>query len=146
MRPNSKQVKGKLAPSQPQQTSIFAPRLPLWRDGQAAALAPVRAQGSTSPTVTAAIDAHQRGDGAEWSSQFKPGADLFDDGTPRSLEKFTGRARSRAIHVDRTSRRRGLEVIGAFHPDQWGGFKTFGVFPVPALKSRVVTTVVTRVR
>ncbi len=106
MRPNSKQVKGELAPSQPQlcknaqrcvvtmrrsvissassgealllsaitagaqlsqpqQTSIFAPRLPLWRDGQAAAFAPVRAQGSNRRTVTAAIDAHQRGDRAE---------------------------------------------------------------------------------
>jgi hypothetical protein len=61
--------------SQPQQTSIFAPPLPLWRDGQAAALAPVRAQGLTNPTVTAAIDALQRGDRAEWSSEFEPDAD-----------------------------------------------------------------------
>ena len=27
-------------------------------------------------------------------------------------------------------------MIGAFHSDQWGGFKTYGVFPVPALTVR----------
>lgn len=42
--------------------------------------------------MTAAIDALQRGDRAEWSSQFEPDAELFDDGTPRSLEKFTADA------------------------------------------------------
>ena len=44
---------------------------------------------STHPTVKAAIDALERGDHAAWSALFEPGAKLFDDGSPRSLETFT---------------------------------------------------------
>jgi hypothetical protein len=42
----------------------------------------------THPTVKATIDALQRGDRAAWSAQFEPDAKLYDDGSPRSLEKF----------------------------------------------------------
>lgn len=43
----------------------------------------------TNPTVKAAIEALQRGDPKSWSALFDPGATLYDDGSPRSLEKFT---------------------------------------------------------
>ena len=40
-------------------------------------------------TVKAAIEALQDGDSARWSAQFDHGAELFDDGSPRSLARFT---------------------------------------------------------
>lgn len=80
----------------------------------------------TNPTVKAAIDALQRGDRAAWSALFEPDARLYDDGSPRSLAKFTadalGHERFTSIeHVDKG----GLEVIGAFHSDRWGDFNTY---------------------
>ena len=80
----------------------------------------------TNPTVKAAIDALQRGDRAAWSALFEPDAKLYDDGSPRDLEKFTADAlgHERFTSIDRVDKG-GLEVIGHFHSDQWGDFKTY---------------------
>jgi len=79
-----------------------------------------------NPTVRAAIDALQRGDRKAWSSLFEEGAELFDDGSPRSLGKFTHGAlgHERFTSFDRVSAD-GLEVIGSFHSEQWGDFRTY---------------------
>jgi len=80
----------------------------------------------TNPTVKAAIDALQRGDRAAWSALFEAGAKLFDDGSPRSLETFSRDAlgHERFTSIDRVGTG-GLEVIGDFHSDTWGDFKTY---------------------
>jgi ketosteroid isomerase-like protein len=57
----------------------------------------------THPTVKAAIEALQNGDRKAWSALFQSDAELYDDGSPRSLKEFTG----------------------AFHSDQWGDFRTY---------------------
>ena len=43
----------------------------------------------TNPTVKAAIEAFQSGDRKAWSALFEPDAELYDDGSPRSLKEFT---------------------------------------------------------
>ena len=77
-------------------------------------------------TVKAAIDAFQAGDRKAWSGLFEKDAELFDDGSPRSLEKFTREAlgHERFTSFDRVSPD-GLEVVGAFHSEQWGDFNTY---------------------
>lgn len=86
----------------------------------------MRTDGLTNPTVKGAIDALQRGDRLGWSSFFEPDAKLYDDGNPRSLERFTGDAvgHERFTSIERVSHD-GLEVVGEFHSDQWGDFKTY---------------------
>jgi hypothetical protein len=87
----------------------------------------------THPTVKGAVDALQRGDRTAWSSFFEPDAELFDDGSPRSLQKFTHDAlgHERFTSIDRVSPD-GLEVIGGFHSDEWGDFKTYFRFRLAA--------------
>ncbi len=80
----------------------------------------------TNPTVRAAIHALQNGDRSAWSALFEPDAKLYDDGSPCSLEKFThdalGHERFTSIEcVDND----GLDVVGAFHSDEWGDFRTY---------------------
>jgi hypothetical protein len=76
-------------------------------------------------TVKAAIEALQ-GDRARWSAQFETGAQLFDDGSPRSLAKLTADAlgHQRFTSIDEVADG-GVEVTGAFHSDQWGDFRTY---------------------
>jgi hypothetical protein len=80
----------------------------------------------TNPTVKAAIDALQRGDRNAWAAQFEADAKLYDDGTPRSLEKFTNDAlgHERFTSIDRVENN-GLDIEGSFHSDQWGDFRTY---------------------
>jgi len=80
----------------------------------------------TNPTVKAAIEALQSGDRKAWSALFEPGAKLYGDGAPRSLEKFTRDAlgHERFTSIDRVENN-GLDLIGAFHSDQWGDFRTY---------------------
>jgi hypothetical protein len=80
----------------------------------------------TNPTVKAAIAALQKGDRKAWSALFEPDASLYDDGAPRSLDKFTRDAlgHERFTSIDRVENN-GLNVIGAFHSDQWGDFRTY---------------------
>jgi hypothetical protein len=80
----------------------------------------------TNPTVKAAIEALQSGDQKAWTALFEPGAKLYDDGAPRSLEKFTRDAlgHERLTSIDLVENN-GLDLIGAFHSDQWGDFRTY---------------------
>ena len=80
----------------------------------------------TNPTVKAAIEALQTGDRKAWSALFEPGAKLYDDGAPRSLEKFTRDAlgHERFTSIDRVEND-GLDLVGEFHSDEWGDFRTY---------------------
>jgi len=80
----------------------------------------------TNPTVKAAIDALQSADRAAWSALFERDAKLYDDGSPRSLEKFTDDAmgHERFTSIERVEKD-GLEIVGGFHSDRWGDFKTY---------------------
>jgi hypothetical protein len=80
----------------------------------------------TNPTARAAIEALQNGDRKTWSAFFEPDAELYDDGSPRSLKEFTRDAlgHERFTSIDRVENN-GLDLTGAFHPDQWGDFQTY---------------------
>jgi len=85
------------------------------------------------PTVKAAIEALQKGDKEAWSALFEPGARLYDDGSERSLEKFTREAlgHERFESIDRVENN-GLHLTGEFHSDQWGEFRTYFRFQLSA--------------
>jgi hypothetical protein len=87
----------------------------------------------TNPTVKAAIEALQQGNRNAWSALFEPGAELYDDGSPRSLQEFTRDAlgHERFTSIDRVENN-GLDLTGAFHSDQWGDFKTYFRFRLSA--------------
>jgi len=80
----------------------------------------------TNPTVRVAIEALQRGDGSAWSALFEPDAKLYDDGSPRSLDEFTRDAlgHERFTSIERVDND-GLGLVGAFHSDAWGDFRTY---------------------
>lgn len=86
----------------------------------------MRTDALTNATVKGAIDALQRGNRSTWLSFFEPDAQLFDDGSPRSLHQFTEDAlgHERFTSIESVSRD-GLEVIGGFHTVHWGDFKTY---------------------
>lgn len=77
------------------------------------------------PVAKAAIDALQSGDSSAWSRLFEPGAKLYDDGTPCSLQKFTrealGHERFTAIEQVENG---GLDLVGTIHSDAWGEFRS----------------------
>ena len=83
----------------------------------------------TNPTVKAAIDALQRGDRKAWAALFEATAELYDDGSPRSLDTFTREAvgHERFTAIDRVENN-GLDVFGAFHSPRWGDFQTYFKF------------------
>ena len=85
------------------------------------------------PTVKAAIEALQKGDKQAWTALFEPGARLYDDGSERSLEKFTREAlgHERFKSIDRVEND-GLHLTGEFHSDQWGEFRTYFRFHLSA--------------
>jgi hypothetical protein len=87
---------------------------------------PVNTNALTNPAVKAAIEALRSGDRKAWSALFEPNARLYDDGAPRSLEKFTQNAlgHERFTSIDRVENN-GLDLTGAFHSDQWGDFRTY---------------------
>ena len=80
----------------------------------------------TNPTVKAAIEALQNGDRKVWSALFQSDAELYDDGSPRSLKEFTHDAlgHERFTSIDCVENN-GLVLTGAFHSDQWGDFQTY---------------------
>jgi hypothetical protein len=80
----------------------------------------------TNPTVKAAIEALQNGDRKAWSALFEANASLYDDGAPRSFDEFTRDAlgHERFTSIDRVENN-GLDLVGAFHSDQWGDFRTY---------------------
>lgn len=83
----------------------------------------------TNPTVRAAVEVLQKEDRNAWAALFEADARLYDDGTPRSLEKFTKDAlgHERFTSID-SVKNNGLDVVGQFHSDQWGDFRTFFKF------------------
>jgi len=83
----------------------------------------------TNPTVEAAITALQNGDRDAWSALFEPDAELYDDGSPRDLKKFTRDAlgHERFTSIERVENN-GLDLVGAFHSDRWGDFRTYFKF------------------
>jgi hypothetical protein len=83
----------------------------------------------TNPTVKAAIEALQRGDRHAWSALFEPDATLYDDGRARSLQEFTRDAlgHERFTSIDRVEND-GLSLVGRFHSDKWGDFRTYFSF------------------
>ena len=85
----------------------------------------------TNRIVKAAIEALENGDRNTWSALFEPDAELYDDGSPRSLEEFNRDAlgHERFISIDRVENN-GLNLIGAFHSDRWGDFQTCFRFQV----------------
>jgi hypothetical protein len=90
----------------------------------------------TNPIVKATIEALQNGDGKAWSALFEPDAELYDDGSPRSLKEFTRDAvgHERFTSIDRVENN-GLDLTGAFQSDQWGNFRTYFRFHLsPARK------------
>ena len=80
----------------------------------------------TVPTVKAAIEALQRGDRKAWADLFEPTARLFDDGSPRDLAAFTRDAvgHERFTAIERVEQH-GLGVVGQFHSERWGDFRTY---------------------
>jgi hypothetical protein len=87
----------------------------------------------THPTVKAAIQAFQDGDRAAWTALFEAGAELLDDGTPRELAAFTKEAvgHERFTSIDKVDNG-GLDVVGHFHSETWGDFRTFFKFRLGA--------------
>lgn len=80
----------------------------------------------TNPTVRAAIEALQKGDLKAWSALFDADAKLYDDGSSRSLEKFSDNAlgHERFTSIESVENH-GLNLIGGFHSEQWGNFRTY---------------------
>lgn len=89
--------------------------------------------GLAHPKVREAIAAFQEARGADWAAAFAPGAELFDDGSPRDFAHFSrealGHERFTAIETVEDG---GLGVIGRFHSDQWGDFRTYFRFRLGA--------------
>jgi hypothetical protein len=93
----------------------------------------VKTDALTHPTIKAAIDALQQGDAGAWLALFEEDAKLYDDGSPRSLERFTRDAlgHERFTSIDRVENG-GLDLTGHFHSDQWGDFRTYFRFSLSA--------------
>jgi hypothetical protein len=87
----------------------------------------------SNPTVRAAIQALQGGDKDAWAALFAPDATLYDDGSPRSLLKFTEEVlgHERFTSIDRIENR-GLDLTGSFHSEKWGDFRTYFRFRLGA--------------
>jgi hypothetical protein len=83
-------------------------------------------EGITNPIARAAIDALQKGDKRAWEPLFAEGAQLFDDGHPRSLKRFSDEAlgHERFRSIERVEND-GLSLEGSFHSDTWGEFRTY---------------------
>ena len=89
-------------------------------------VSPMKTDALTNPVIKAVIEALQNGDRKTWSALFEPDAELYDDGSPRSLKEFTRDAfgHERFTSIDRVENN-GLDLTGAFHSDRWGDFQTY---------------------
>jgi hypothetical protein len=87
----------------------------------------------TNPTVRAAILALQGGNKEAWAALFEPDATLYDDGSPRSLSRFTEEAlgRERFTSIDRVQNQ-GLDLTGGFQSETWGDFRAYFRFQLSA--------------
>jgi hypothetical protein len=80
----------------------------------------------TNPTVRTAIHALQQGDRAAWEALFESNAKLYNDCSPRSLERFNQGAigRERFTSIDLVENN-GRDITGQFHSEEWGDFRTY---------------------
>jgi hypothetical protein len=78
------------------------------------------------PVARAAVEALQAGDKSTWASLFEADAALYDDGNPRSLEKFTRDAlgHERFLSIESVSNQ-GLDLTGILQSETWGTFRTY---------------------
>ncbi|MBK4216367.1 hypothetical protein JJJ17_10565 [Paracoccus caeni] len=82
----------------------------------------------TDPNVRAALTAWQNNDKPSWLSCFSDAPDLYDDGNRRDFAEFTNAiGTERFVSIDRIEDD-GRTVIGQFHSDQWGDFRTYFTF------------------
>lgn len=84
------------------------------------------------PAVKSALDAWQGKDLTGWLSTFTADAKLYDDGNPRDLQAFSAEiGTERFTHIDKVEDG-GLRILGRFHSDTWGDFKTYFRFHLNA--------------
>ncbi len=87
----------------------------------------------TNPTVKKAIEALQSADKDSWYSLFTNKAELFDDGNKIDFRNFSDKAlgHERFTSIDKIENN-GLDLLGKFHSDTWGDFKTYFKFHINA--------------
>lgn len=77
------------------------------------------------PIVKSAFEAWQGKDLKGWLGHFAPDAKLYDDGNPRDFQAFSREiGKERFTSIDEV-KRDGTEIVGQFHSDQWGDFRTY---------------------
>jgi len=71
------------------------------------------------------MEAWQAGDLQAWLAQFASNVQLLDDDRPRDFMSFSHEiGKERFTHIERVARD-GTEVIGEFHSDTWGDFRSY---------------------
>ena len=87
----------------------------------------------TNETVKKAFVAWQNGDSKTFLSYFTDDAKLFDDGNSRDFSKFVKDAcgHEKFTSIDKVENN-GLDIMGNFHTESWGDFKTYFKFHINA--------------
>lgn len=85
-----------------------------------------------NPIVKSAFEAWQGRDLQGWLSHFAAGAGLYDDGNPRDLRQFSNEIGKERFTSIEEVRRDGTEIVGRFHSDSWGDFRTYFRFHLNA--------------
>lgn len=85
----------------------------------------------TNPTVKSAIEAWQNGDSKSFLSYFTSDAKLYDDGSPRNFQNFVKEAcgHEKFTTIEKVGND-GKDIIGNFHTESWGDFKTYFNFTI----------------
>jgi hypothetical protein len=80
----------------------------------------------TNETVKKAFEAWQNGDSKTFLSFFADDAKLYDDGNPRNFQGFVKEAcgHEKFISIEKVENN-GKNIIGEFHTESWGNFKTY---------------------
>jgi len=87
----------------------------------------------TNETVKQAFDAWQNGDSKAFLSHFTVDAKLYDDGNPRNFQSFVKEACGHEKFTSIESvENGGKDIIGKFHTESWGDFKTYFKFTINA--------------
>lgn len=82
-------------------------------------------------TVKKAFDAWQSGDSKTFLSFFTADAKLYDDGNLRNFQSFVKEAcgHEKFTTIEKVSNN-GKDIIGNFHTESWGDFKTYFNFTI----------------
>ena len=85
----------------------------------------------TNPVARKAIDVLQAGNKNAWFELFTADAVLFDDGNKIDFKGFSESAlgHERFTSIDKVENE-GLSLLGKFHSDKWGDFKTYFKFHI----------------